>query len=78
MKTAISIEDEVFHEAEATAKEMGLSRSRFYTKAVLEFIQNHKPDTITSKYNEVYSVNDNASDAEIAQSNFDLFNKEEW
>jgi hypothetical protein len=37
MKTAISIEDDIFTEAELTAKEMGLSRSKFYSKAILEF-----------------------------------------
>ena len=78
MKTAISIEDDIFLEAEATAKEMGLSRSKFYSKAVSEFIQNHKPDAITSKYNKIYSKNINQIEDDLAQANFDLFNKEEW
>ena len=78
MKTAISIEDDVFLEAETTAKEMGLSRSKFYSKAVLEFIQNHKPDAITSKYNIIYSENKNQIEKDLAQANFNLFNKEEW
>ena len=78
MKTAISIEDDVFLEAETTAKEMGLSRSKFYSRAVLEFIQNHKPDAITSRYNKIYSENKNQIEDDLAQANFDLFNKEEW
>ena len=78
MKTAISIEDDVFFEAETTAKEMGLTRSKFYSKAVLEFIQNHKSDAITSKYNKVYSKNKNPIEEDLAQANFELFNREEW
>ena len=78
MKTAISIEDEVFLEAETTAKEMGLSRSKYYSRAVIEFIQNHKPDAITSKYNNFYSKNQSQIEDDILQTNFDLFNKEDW
>lgn len=78
MKTAISIEDDIFNEAEQTAKEMGLSRSRFYSKAILEFIQNHKYDAVTDTYNEIYSSTSHHKDIEIEQANFDLFNREEW
>lgn len=78
MKTAISIEDDIFSEAETTAKEMGLSRSKFYSKAILEFIQNHKYDAITEKYNKIYKKLTTEKDIEIEQANFDLFNKEEW
>jgi metal-responsive CopG/Arc/MetJ family transcriptional regulator len=78
MKTAISIEDDIFNEAEQTAKEMGLSRSKFYSKAILEYIQNHKYDAVTDTYNEIYSSTAHQEDIEIEQANFDLFNREEW
>jgi len=34
MKTAISIEDNLFEEAEAAAKELGLTRSALFSQAV--------------------------------------------
>lgn len=34
MKTAISLPDSVFEEAEALAQQLGLSRSELYTKAL--------------------------------------------
>ncbi len=36
MKTAISIPDEVFRQAEQAAKRLGVSRSEFFTRAVRE------------------------------------------
>ncbi len=54
MKTAISIPDNLFKKAEKTARKMGLSRSRFFTIAVEEFIENHNPSQITDKLNSIY------------------------
>jgi hypothetical protein len=51
MKTAISINDEVILEAEQTARQLGLSRSRMYSMAIVEFVQAHNPDAITAKLN---------------------------
>ena len=78
MKTAISINDDVYREAELTAKELGLSRSKLYSLAILEFIQTHKPEAITSKLNEVYENNNSKLDEDINQLNYNLFSQEEW
>ena len=78
MKTAVSIEDEVFFEAESAAKEMGLSRSKLYSNAVLEFIRNHRPGSITDKYNKIYSENEIQMEDDIAKANYELFSTEEW
>jgi len=78
MKTAISINDDVFHEAEQTAQKLGLSRSKMYSMAILEFVQNHNPEAITAKLNEVYKSNGSELDADIIQATYDLFAQEEW
>ncbi len=39
MKTAVSLPDELFDEAERFAKQHGLSRSELYAKALREFLQ---------------------------------------
>lgn len=53
MKTAISIPDDLFSAAEATARRMGIARSQLFAKAVEEFISNHDRGEITSQINEV-------------------------
>lgn len=55
MKTAISLPDTLFAEAEDTAKCMGIPRSQLFAIALEEFISHHRKESITDKYNEVYS-----------------------
>jgi metal-responsive CopG/Arc/MetJ family transcriptional regulator len=55
MKTAISLPDTLYEDAEKTAKSMGIPRSQLFAKALEEFINHHKKESITEKYNEVYS-----------------------
>jgi metal-responsive CopG/Arc/MetJ family transcriptional regulator len=55
MKTAISIPDNVYNEAEITAKQLGLARSQLYVMAIKEFIEHHNKDKITEKLNLVLS-----------------------
>ena len=78
MKTAISISDDVFLEAEQAAHQMGLSRSKLYSMAILEFVQNHNPDTITARLNKVYDQYDSRLDDDIIQLNNNLLSQEDW
>lgn len=59
MKTAISIPDNLFKDAEITAKQLGLARSQLYVKAIKEFIEHHNKDHITKKLNSLYSQENN-------------------
>ena len=58
MKTAISLPDKVFFEAEETAQNLGLSRSALYLNALTEYLQKHSRKSITEKLNEVYGNED--------------------
>jgi hypothetical protein len=53
MKTAVSIPDDVFAEAEGFACRKGLSRSHVYAKALREYLDRHDPDAITESWNQV-------------------------
>ena len=53
MKTAVSIPDDVFEEAERLATEMQTSRSRLYSRALQEFVARHAPDRLTEAMNRV-------------------------
>jgi len=41
MKTAISLPDSTFKEAEALAQQLGLSRSELYTKALQAYLKKY-------------------------------------
>jgi metal-responsive CopG/Arc/MetJ family transcriptional regulator len=54
MKTAISLPDQVFYEAEETAHYMGIPRSKLYLNALLEYLEKNNRKKITEKLNQVY------------------------
>jgi len=64
MKTAISIPDSLFNEAERLARRMGLSRSELYQRAVEAYLKKHQQKSVTDALNEVY-------DSEPDQSRLD-------
>jgi len=53
MKTAVSIPDEVFEEAERLAAELQTSRSQLYSRALQEFVVRHAPNRLTEAMNRV-------------------------
>lgn len=48
MKTAVSIPDEVFADAERLAARLQTSRSKLYARALAEFVARHDDDHVTS------------------------------
>ena len=55
MKTAISIDDGLLQEADATARLMGLSRSRLFALAVGDLLQRQRREQMLLRLNEVYA-----------------------
>ena len=53
MKTAISIPDKVFEEAERLAERLQTSRSQLYARALAEFVARHDDDQIAAAMNRV-------------------------
>jgi hypothetical protein len=53
MKTAISLPDDVYHEAERHAKRIRKSRSQLYAEALAEYLARHAPDEVTESMNHV-------------------------
>jgi len=78
MKTAISIPDEIFNEAELYAKNNGISRSQLFTLAVKYFVKNNQKNTITQKLNEVYSKGSEALEGGMQKMQFMSLEREEW
>jgi hypothetical protein len=55
MKTAISLPDEVFRDAEKLASRLKVSRSELYARALQDYVRQHAPDAVTEAYNRVCS-----------------------
>ena len=72
MKTAISIPDEVYEEAEKTARHLGLARSQLYTQAIIEFIERYDRDRISKKLDALYSPAESGKDHSM-QAGLDTF-----
>jgi metal-responsive CopG/Arc/MetJ family transcriptional regulator len=78
MKTAISLPDSVFEEAEALAQEQGLSRSELYKKALQAYLQKHNRNKILHKLNQVYSKESSELDPVMARMQFMSLPHEGW
>jgi metal-responsive CopG/Arc/MetJ family transcriptional regulator len=57
MKTAVSLPDEIFRQAEATAKKLRISRSKLYASAISEYLDRHRADSVTERLNAFYEHN---------------------
>jgi hypothetical protein len=55
MKTAISIPDEVFAEADRLAQKLKQSRSQLYSRAVREYVARHTDDDVTTALDALYA-----------------------
>ncbi len=51
MKTAVSIPDEIFEQADELARRMGTTRSALYARALVEFVARHDSDRVTELMN---------------------------
>ncbi len=51
MKTAVSLPDPLFSEAERVAERLGLSRSELYARAIARFVREHSGEAITDAIN---------------------------
>ncbi len=78
MKTAISIPDEIFHDANHLAKRLGMSRSEFYSKAVSSYIAAHQNEAVTRTLNEIYKKETSKVDPVINLMQLKSLPKEQW
>lgn len=78
MKTAISLPDAIFQEAEALAQRLGMSRSELYTEALKAYLRRYNREQILSKLNEVYSKKPSELDSVMAKMQFMSLPREDW
>ena len=57
MKTAISIPDTLFTAVERLAKQLGISRSELFAKAMKAFLDKNNQAGVTERLNAIYDTN---------------------
>lgn len=78
MKTAISLPDLIFEEAEALAQQLGMTRSELYTEALKAYLRRHNREQILAKLNEVYSKESSELDPVVTKMQFMSLPREVW
>ncbi|CAN5900557.1 ribbon-helix-helix domain-containing protein [soil metagenome] len=78
MKTAISLPDDLFSEAEALARRLGKSRSGLVAEALAEYVAKHRHAEVTERLNAVYAVDDGRLDPFLVEAARRTFATNEW
>lgn len=78
MKTAVSLPDELFRVAEATARRLKVSRSELYARAIAEYLKGQKENSITERLNAVYSQRAAKLDSGLHSAQLKSLTKEVW
>jgi metal-responsive CopG/Arc/MetJ family transcriptional regulator len=80
MKTAISIPDDLFNDAERLVARFKTSRSELYSRAIAEFVARHDEDAATQALNDVVrSLNTDSSDSrQTTASAVAILRQVEW
>lgn len=78
MKTAISIPDAVFEDAERLAKRLKRSRSDLYSRAVSEYVARHTLDQVTAAMDEALAAVDEPVDPFATNAARRTLRRTEW
>ncbi len=78
MKTAISLPNELFEEAEAAAKELGLSRSKLMQTALEEFLKRRRDERVTAALNRSLAKHPDEVDPFLQQLAIEAMMRTEW
>jgi metal-responsive CopG/Arc/MetJ family transcriptional regulator len=78
MKTAISVPDPIFDEAERMARRMKRSRSELYSAALADYLARHNPDQVTEAMNRTLSAVGNDVDQFVAIASRRALERGEW
>ncbi len=78
MKTAISVPDDLFRKAEATARRLRVSRSELYAKAIAEYLKEQDRSAITERLNDVYSRHTAKVDSGLHRAQLTSLGNDPW
>ena len=78
MNTAVSLDLNIFREAEREAGHLHMSIPEFCSIAIKEFVKNSQKSTTTKQLDSFYSVHKAVMDEDILQAQYDLLGEEDW
>jgi predicted transcriptional regulator len=78
MKTAISIPDGIFKEAERLARKLKKSRSQIFSEAIAEYLSRHGYDSVTEAMDEICSKMDVRQDPALSAAARRILERSEW
>jgi metal-responsive CopG/Arc/MetJ family transcriptional regulator len=78
MKTAISIPDSLFEQAERAAKRLALSRSELYSRAVEAYLSSLAQEDVTERLNRVYTAEASALDPALQRMQSASIQSDKW
>jgi metal-responsive CopG/Arc/MetJ family transcriptional regulator len=78
LKTAISLPESLFRQAEAAARKLKMSRSQLYGTALAEFLERRRTDKITERLNEIYSETPAKVDPSLHSAHLKSLRSESW
>jgi predicted transcriptional regulator len=78
MKTAVSIPDAVFADADRLAQRMRKSRSQLYSEALAEYLARHDPDAVTAAMDAVCEALDTRPGPLVTDAAHRVLRTSEW
>lgn len=78
MKTAVSIPDDLFEQADELARRSGKSRSQIYREALGEYVQRRDPGSITSELDQLADSLGDAGDRWSIEAARRALERSEW
>ena len=78
MKTAISLPDELFDEADEVAARIGMSRSQLYATALAEYLAKMRTGTVTARLNAVHTPTPRGNDDALRAAARRTVRRAEW
>jgi metal-responsive CopG/Arc/MetJ family transcriptional regulator len=78
MKTAISVPDDVFEDAERLARHTKKSRSQLFSDAVKEYVARHAPDEVTEAMDRVVAEIRDTPDELVSEAARRILERTEW
>jgi metal-responsive CopG/Arc/MetJ family transcriptional regulator len=78
VKTAVSMPDELFRKAEATARRLRVSRSELYARAITEFLEGRQAHAITERLNNVYARRPAGLEPGLRRAQLQSLEKDAW
>jgi metal-responsive CopG/Arc/MetJ family transcriptional regulator len=78
MKTAISVPDDIVRSADSLAKRLGVSRSKLFSSAMIDFLAKHNERSVTARLNAVYGAADSSLDRGLRTLQSRSLPREQW